>query len=434
MSYHLNVSTDPMVRLILAYICIVFYSSLSLAQEPIQDVVLDDQIKTVELFKKGFPLSYPILELGTQNQLTLRFDDLSGEPFNLSYTLVHCNADWVESSLTKTEYIQGSFTELIPSGRQSFGTLQPFIHYGISFPNQFMNITRSGNYIIKVHVTGDEEDVLFTKRFLVFQKRVGVKARIVAARDVQQREEVQQIELSITHPGVLVQDPFSDLKVVALQNMRWEDARTDIKPMFIRADEIVYDRPINAAFLGLNEWRNFDLKDFSFVTQEVLSVRQGEENYEAVLLPDPKRNISVYLEEADINGRFLIKNDQAWDQVLGADYVNVKFTLPMTAELTLGNIYVYGAFSDLTTKEEFKMSWNETTSAYELNALLKQGYYNYLYAYKGKRKDSPIDLKRIEGSRTQTENEYQVLVYLTDIQTNTDKLVGIRFFNSRRDR
>ena len=38
----------------------------------------------------------------------------------------------------------------------------------------------------------------------------------------------------------------------------------------------------------------------------------------------------------------------------------------------------------------------------------------------------------IEGSHYQTENDYLILVYLTDHQQRYDRLVGTRFVNSIR--
>ena len=420
-----------MVRYSIFLLSVILIITGAKGQDVLKDAVYDNQIKTVQLFKKGFELSGPFIQLGSKDQLVLRFDDMSGDPFDLSYSLTHCNADWVPSDLSVNQYIEGSTTELVPTGRQSFGTLLPFIHYQLDFPNDYMKVTRSGNYVIKVFITGEEEELLLTKRFMVVDNRVGINARIVAARDVSRRDELQQVELSVTHPGVTVPDPFSDLKVVIMQNMRWNDARTDISPMFIRADEIVYDRPLDAAFDGLNEWRHFDLKDLTFITQQVGRVIRTDAGYEAILLPDPKRNISIYLEEPDINGRYLIRNDQAWEQVLGADYVYVHFKLPLDAPMIIGDLFVYGAFSNMDVLDEYKMTWNESLNAYEARVLMKQGYYNYYYAYRSPRKNARIDLTRIEGNRNQTENEYQIFVYLRNQQIGADELVGVRFIGSR---
>ena len=43
------------------------------------------------------------------------------------------------------------------------------------------------------------------------------------------------------------------------------------------------------------------------------------------------------------------------------------------------------------------------------------------------------DLSTLEGSHFQTENDYVVLVYLRDFAQRCDKLVGVKFLNSRRD-
>jgi len=137
------------------------------------------------------------------------------------------------------------------------------------------------------------------------------------------------------------------------------------------------------------------------------------------------------LEEADINGRFLVRNDQAWNQPLGAEYVYVNFSLPLDAPLITGDVYVYGGLSNMDANENFRMTWNDSTSAYELRVLLKQGYYNYMYATRTNYPRERNDLARLEGARNQTENEYQVLVYLRNQLTNADELVGIRFLNSR---
>lgn len=396
-----------------------------------EDRTYSPTVHTVQLFKQGFELSAPVIELGSPEGLVLRFDDLQPDVQPLSYTIMHCDAEWKPSDLSPNQYIIGTPTDFIPTPRQSYNTLQPFIEYEVSFPNELMRPAIAGNYLVKVFRGSDQDDLVLTRRFLVFEQRTQIEARVSATRDVEMRDVDQQLDLTVRYPGVTVPDPFGDLKVVMLQNMRWDDARTGFRPKFIRDAELVYDFPKEGLFHGGNEWRGFDLKDLRYSTIRIQRITTGPEGLEeAFLLPDEKRDIRVYLDLPDINGRYLVRNDQFNGDPLGADYVYVDFTLPRNAPV-MGDVYVYGAVTDFQCKKEFRCTWDAQKKAYTLRALLKQGYVDYMYAVLPTGTSVP-DLTALEGSHFQTENDYLVLVYVKDYQLRCDRLLGLRFLNSRK--
>lgn len=397
-----------------------------------EDRIYSPTVHTVQLFKKGFELSPPILELGSPEPLVLRFDDFSPDIENLSYTIIHCNADWQPSGIPVSSYINGTPTDFIPTARQSFNTLQHFLEYAVEFPNQMMQPTLPGNYIVKVFRESDQNDVVLTHRFMVFENRVQIKASIVPTRDIEHRDTDQQLDLSLGLPGITLMDPFTDLNVAVLQNMRWDAVHTGFKPKYIRDTELIYDQPKEGVFPGGNEWRGADLKNIRYSTLRVNQfITSPEGLYEAVLLPDEKREFKVYLDQPDINGKYLVQNDQEKGDPLSADYIYVDFTLPQSAELTGGDVYVYGGFTDLQCKKEFRCTWDAAKKAYTLRALVKQGYLDYAYAFLPTGSSTP-DLARLEGSHFQTENDYVILVYVRDHQLDCDKLLGLRFLNSRK--
>lgn len=397
-----------------------------------EDHVYSPTIHTVQLFKLGFELAPPLIELGTTEQLVLRFDDLQPNLENLSYTLIHCTADWQPSELLQGQYITGAMSDYIPAGRPSYNTYQSFIHYEIVFPNTMMQVNRSGNYLLKVYRGDDQEDLVVTRRFMVYEQNVQLDARVVASRNVEVRDIAQQVDFNIRHPSLPVQDPFAQINVTVLQNMRWEDARTGFKPRFVRGSELVYDYPEQGLFMGGNEYRNFDLKDLRFATQRVerITMGVGQGVYEAFILPEQKRNIRVYFDQPDINGRYFVRNDVVDGDPLGADYAMVHFQLPMEEPLT-DEVYVYGGLSDMRAQKEFRMTYMPKDNMYRASVLLKQGLYDFTYATLASNAQIP-DLTTIEGSHFQTENDYLILVYFTDYQQRTDRLVGMRFLNSRR--
>ncbi|MCO6483846.1 MAG: DUF5103 domain-containing protein [Flavobacteriales bacterium] len=406
-----------------------YYSTSGLRFE---DRIYSPSVHTVQLFKKGFELSPPIIELGSSEPLVLRFDDFSPNGENLSYTVVHCNAQWQPSDLVPSQYIDGVPTDFVPTPRQSFNTLQPFLEYELEFPNDLMRPTVAGNYLMKVFRGTDQEDLVLTRRFLVFEDRVKIDASIVPPRDIDVRDIDQQLDLTLRYPGITIPDPFSDLTVVALQNNRWDDARTGFRPKFIRDNELIYDHPRQGLFAGGNEWRGADLKSVRYSTTRVARYIDSPEGLdEAVLQPEEKREFRVYLDMPDINGKYLVRNDLVRDDPLSADYLYVDFTLPRTHEEPGGEVYVYGAISNFQCRKEFRCSWDEAKKAYTARVLLKQGYFDYVYAFLPSGATVP-DLARLEGSHFQTENDYLVLVYIRDYQLRCDRLLGLRFLNSRK--
>jgi hypothetical protein len=74
-----------------------------------RDEVFADNIMTVQLHVKGWEMSYPVIELGSRDELVLSFDDLDGDIKNYQYTIIHCNADWTRSTLFQSDYMDGFY-------------------------------------------------------------------------------------------------------------------------------------------------------------------------------------------------------------------------------------------------------------------------------------------------------------------------------------
>lgn len=397
-----------------------------------QDKAWSPTVRTVQLFKEGFELSAPVIELNSEDVLVLRFDDLQADIENLSYTLVHCDARWKPSDMLPAQYLSGALSDLIPTGRQSYNTLVPYIQYEVSFPNDLMGITRSGNYVVKVYRNGDVNDLVLVRRFLVFEKEVEIDARVLAGRQVDQRDITQQLDLIVRHPRLQVMDPFGELHVTVLQNMRWDDARTGLRPRYVRGSELLYDMPEQGLFMGGNEFRNMDLKDLRQMTARVARIEPGTGAgpYEVYLIPEDRRTIRRYNNQEDLNGRYLVRNDLVDGDPLGADYVNVHFLLPVESPF-YELVYIYGGLSDFQCQERFQMAYDPRAKAYTANVLLKQGFIDFSFVTLPVHTPVP-DITAIEGTHYQTENDYLVLVYFTDPQRRFDRLVGMRFLNSRR--
>ncbi|MBQ5524866.1 MAG: DUF5103 domain-containing protein, partial [Paludibacteraceae bacterium] len=106
-----------------------------------------------------------------------------------------------------------------------------------------------------------------------------------------------------------------------------------------------------------------------------------------------------------------------------ADYVFVHFTLPAETPFLDGKVYILGELTEYRLDKSSQMDYNYETRAYEKALLLKQGGYNFLYAYVPDHYTT-ADLSPFEGNFWQTSNEYAVLLYHRPFGSLYDRLVG----------
>lgn len=386
-------------------------------------------IKSVQLTLKTDELQPPIIRLNSDDQLLLRFDDLSAEFKNLSYTFIHCNADWQPSILSQTEYMQGFTENFITDYTFSLNTLQKFIHYQVEFPNSNTQLTRSGNYIIFVFQDNNKEKPVLTRRFILYEDKVQVTPRVKRPTLTPYRNYKQEVDFTINHSGYPLINPYSDLKVVVMQNFRWDNAITNLKPLFIKGEDLIYDYEEENVFPGNNEFRHFDIKSLRFQSDRINTYIVSDTANHAYLLTDEKRSYSRYSTIRDINGNYVVRVQEGADNNRDADYVWVHFRLNMPLPLTTGSLYVYGALTDWTFKEEAKLKYDERTETYYTSLYLKQGYYNYVYSFLEDGKTGSDDTT-IEGMHFETENEYSILVYHRPPGRYFDEVIAFIRFNS----
>ena len=148
-------------------------------------------------------------------------------------------------------------------------------------------------------------------------------------------------------------------------------------------------------------------------------------------MPDEKRTYKRYLEKRDINGKFLIKTIDGNDWNTEGDYAKVLFTLPYREILDQGDIYLFGQLSNWQIHPDFQLKYNPATAVYQKEIYLKQGYYNYLYLYVNDTTQQ-ADVRLIEGSHFDTENEYIFKVYYKDPGDFYDRLLLYHVANSRK--
>ncbi len=393
-----------------------------------REVVLEENIRTIQVYREGWEESYPIIRLEGDVALVLEFDDLSEEGERFYYRLVHCNADWTVSDLNEMEYLDGYEENEIPGGTPSFNTYTSFLHYRLELPNQDVSPRVSGNYMLLVYRNMDPNDLAFSRRFLLTESAVNIQARAVRPLLQAYQGCCQEVSFTVVHHGITINDPWSECTSMILQNGVWDLALGPLQPYMVNPDELVFESNEKYIFQGGNEFRFFDTKNTHTPTYYVKRIEFLHPFHHFELKNDQPNPSHVYLSGEDINGRYHIQAEGIDNPALEADYVIVHFRLDMPLPLK-GEVYVAGAMTNWQFTEENRMIYDPAEGAYRQSLLLKQGVYNYRYLFlpEGTKQFS---LDEIEASFYETENEYLILFYRRAPGERYDRLLGHQIVHS----
>jgi len=394
-----------------------------------EDYIYKDSIKSVLIYREGWELSYPAIGLYADERLTISFDEISNETRDYYFKLIHCTYNWKPSDLMPIEYINGVTEDQISDYRFSFNTVIDYTHYELSFPNNDMQITKSGNYIILVYEDGDVENIVLTKRFIVYEPETSIRARVERSSNLDLIKSHQEINFIVNANNLPLNDPYTELKPVIIQNGFWNTMVSDFQPNMVKDKEVIYNFNENCIFPGGSEFRRFDGKDLKYQNQQVREIIFEPPFYHFKLYNDEERRFKIYNNDEDINGKYLVKANYRTNSKTEADYIHAYFTLPMDAPITDGNLYIFGQLSNGQFTKDYRMIYNYKLKAYQIRLMLKQGYYNYEYVLL-KDGETKGDATYIEGSHYETENDYIILIYYHAFTSDYDRLVGYTVVNS----
>jgi len=395
-----------------------------------QNSVYREEIKSVQLYREGNELSDPLIELGSDAKLILKFDDLSTDVKNYSYTLIHCDANWNESFLQQNEYMSGFPDNPFTDYATSNNTTVKFVNYQLQIPNENCTPKFSGNYALVVFADNNRDSLVLIQRFYVVEPKVRIEGLVKKATFDPFNGENQEVDFKIYNEQLKLVNPTEDIKVVLMQNRRWDSAIRDLKPSFIHDNVLDYDYNKENVFPGGNEFRYFDIRTIRHPGENIGNIEFFRPYYHATLLPDEVRTNKIYRTYKEMNGNFVIESqDRVTDYDTECDYEFVHFYLKMGSQLVGGTVNVFGALTGWNVNKTNEMKWNFDRAGYDLTLMLKQGYYNYQYVYvpDGAKKADSVSL---EGSFFITENDYQIFAYYHDISSRYDRLVGFITINS----
>ena len=398
-----------------------------------QDYTYVPEVRSVQCYMAtGQPnevFNPPVVPLGQSQAITLEFDVLGEQSQRYSAKLIHCDLNWQPSVLTDMQFLNEINDFLITDYRVGTGTKVPYFHYRMRVPG----VKISGNYLLVVQSSGGVPVV--SRRLLVYENQVQVALQPGIVVGGQERYTLQQLDFGISYASVDLVNPAVEVKVVLRQNFRWDNAKYNLRPTFVRDAERRLDYQyfgFENAFPGLSEYRYFDIRSLQAAGIGVLHVDPRANPTTVTLQPEVTRNLQAYNQYQDANGQRVFESREYGNGATNADYADVTFQLKAD-QLAPGPVYAFGAMTDWQLKDEFRLTYDETKQLYTGHALLKQGYYNYDFAVAGARGAVPNEMF-FEGTHQETENQYDLLVYYRPPGSRTDLLIGYQTvdMNSRR--
>ena len=388
----------------------------------LEDAVYAESFKTCMLTPVDNPTAFPLIDLNSNQQLLLQFDDLGEDYVDYMYAIYHCNYDWTLSDLHPSEYIDGFSENYINDYNYSFNTKVPYVHYDLVIPNPEFRLTKSGNYIILVYDPDNSEEVLLSKRFLVVENYLGVEARVKLATLARDRYTKHEVDVAVLFGDYKFGNPIQDVHLAIHQGHRWDNVIDNLIPSFIDNRKLVYDFEEESSIEAGNEFRFFDTKSLRYYSERIQKIIKDSVDVVLLYADEPWAN-TAYSFNYDIDGYYLPRIQERPDASTQADYCEVSFCLAQKPILEKGDLYVYGALTDWTLKEEAKMKFDQNLACYETSLLLKQGYYNYTYLFVPEETEIPSQ-EIIDGNFYQTAHDYYVFVYVYDYNYGYDRLMG----------
>lgn len=397
------------------------------------DVETAPNIRTPQLTMYGNQQEMPIYRLGSGDKIELGFDDLDGDVKSYYYTYVLCDYDWSPVNLNPFDYIKGFTQNRIATYRFSSVALTRYTHYQAILPDANSVPTKSGNYLLKVFLDGDTSKTVFSRRMLVTDNKASVMGEVGQPFTPQLFKTHQKLKFSVLLKGVNSFSAAQQVKVVILQNNRWDIAMRDVAPTFVRNNSLEYNSENIGIFPGGKEWRWADLRSFRLQSDRVDSGKYLKHSTEIYMKTDYDRSAQRYVYFADLNGNYVITTYEALNPLWQGDYATVHFNFapPNGMDYTKEEVYLAGQFTDFEMSDKWRMQFDPQTGKYHHSTFLKQGYYNYTYIIRdpvtGARRD-------VEGNYFETENRYTVLVYYKSFTDRHHQLIGIGALHSRFDR
>lgn len=373
-------------------------------------------VKTVQLHPVGTETDIPVIRSGGGTPLRLAFDIMEPQGRPLSIFFYHADRSW-RRDLVPAEFMSRFQRDNIMEYRPSSATLLRYTHYEYAFPNDAIDFTVSGNYILRVTEQGMEDDILFERPFYVSEQSVPVDVRLDDVLLIGSQWQATQPFVTFRPDGDDV-NAF-DYSVCFTQNRNFGAPRCAETPSLANSPDIAFQLERDDAFLP-------DVAPFYLnlgVVQpggRLERTDQARTPWRVWVEPDYARFPGT-LPAPFLNGQSVILDGVpgVGDPAREAEYVATTFRfVPLGESPVPGGVALAGSFSGW--QPDSLMTWKAADRWYERTVLIKQGEHEYTYRFSDR-----AHVRAFSEGQPRLRNQFTSFIYLNDVRRQTDRLVAV---------
>lgn len=374
-------------------------------------------VRTIQLYRTGEENSLPVIALNSGETLTLEFDLVRTGGRSFSVHFYHADRRW-QYDLQPAQYMGSFGRDDLVDYSSSRGTRIPYTHYSYRYPNDDIQFTESGNYVVRVTEQGNEDEILFERAFFVSEQAVDPSLDVEAFRIGGGGRLRPRPTVRFPASNLLRDHPF-DVTVCFMRNGHTGEIRCANEPSLIEASYYRFGLPMQESFSAQAPTHVLDLSVLQ-ESSDIVGVDHQTSPVSVSLARDYARFTGLSRAKA-LTGQSLVESvvRNTFDPDTQAEYVTVRFTyLPVGSGPLNGSVMITGSFNNWQYEEAHQMSWRSDPGVYEGSLLIKQGVHEYRYHGTGE----PTFQER-DGLQ---DNLYTALVYFHDTTLNSDRLIAVR--------
>ncbi|MGL4630850.1 MAG: type IX secretion system plug protein domain-containing protein [Leadbetterella sp.] len=393
-----------------------------ISQIPLGDEVNSENLKTVLLYSLSPGDTYmfkfrnsPVVQLNAQQGLVLEFDDLETEAKSYRAKIWHCDENWQQSKLLDLQFMSEINEFFIQNFKISIGGKIPYYHYTFPLPKPKI----SGNYILRVYDSYDEEKAIIQKAFRVVEPKVSLLLDVLTPQSTEKWRTHQQLNLELSLGSYFINNPLKELTLKVVKNQNYTSELTLPAQYLYKAGLNTYkykNFDDTTLFEAGNEFRFIDITDPYARRENIDRIDVGRPTlfFTTPLTDRSKKN---HVMSFDQDGGFLLKLPDSFNPDLAGDYFKVVFRAEPAKEDS--EIRLNGKLVNWNPE---KMEFNPNTGFFEKELYLKQGMYDFKLEN---------DVQNLEGNFSDTNNTYEVFVYQKIPGKRWAELIGYTKFLSR---